>query len=112
MTEALPGQTGEQEAWQKAELACRQIFDAVSVIERSSPAVLREIRDNLEIEIMIDRVGGPRRRLLRLVSEYCDRRIREKERDPGARSAAAFPGALRALMPGRNKPAVPPGRAS
>jgi hypothetical protein len=110
MTDTARSPASERDIQDEADIACQRILAAVSLIERSSPAILREIRDELEIEIMIDRAGRSRRRLLRLVSEYCDRRIREKERDPVPGAGAGMQGTLRALMPGRHR-APPPGGA-
>ncbi len=101
MTGMVEDRAGGRMPYEKADLACQSILSAVSKLDRSSPAVLREIRANLEIEIMIDRVGGSRRRLLRMLSEYCDARIREKERASQARSEGGFNRALRALVPAR-----------
>lgn len=101
MTGTVKDHAGDRMFHEKADQACQIILSAASKLDRSSPAVLREIRDNLEIEIMIDRVGGSRRRLLRMLSEYCDARIREKERASRARPVGGFDRAPRTLVPDR-----------
>ncbi len=87
---------GSADHLEEAERACQRLVSAICQIEQANPAILREIRELLEVEIMIDRSSRPRRQLLRHVSELCDRRIREKEGDLG-------PGAFRVLMSGRRR---------
>jgi hypothetical protein len=88
---------GSADHLEQAEQAYQRLVSALALIERANPAVLRELRECLEVEIMIDRSSRPRRQLLRHVSELCDRRIREKEGDVG-------PGALRGRISGWRRP--------
>lgn len=100
----------EADRLELAEAAYQRLLTAVSLIEQSSPAVLREIRESLEVEIMIDRGGRARRRLLRLFTDFCDQRIRDKERGRSAGAPAdRAPGTLRTLMSGRRNRPAPPG---
>ena len=42
MPDRVSNQNGERDTQQKADVACQRLLAAVSLIERSSPAVLRE----------------------------------------------------------------------
>ena len=52
---------------------------AIRALDHADVRVLHELHDLLEVEVMIERTGRHRKRLLRALAEYCDERLHEHQ---------------------------------